>query len=245
MADSIIYKLNNLHHCILSNFAEKDCRTFPDFKTEVMKRFGFENKFGWNIMLNAIYLIDDTELAKISFQKFGLQGPARYDDPGEKYLRLYGILNAIYQQYQALSNLLELYKIDNKKEIIEELKGSRILMLRNKIASHSANYANKKSEQQNKFDVFEVYRYALSYEKIIILRNQEESDKYDLTNDLKDYDALFIDNLYKIVEKAIKKAFNNSSKFKEKLESISDEINGRIVIKDNDGKKIIIQNDII
>lgn len=242
MENTLIYRLNKLHHHILSHFAERDSKGYPDFRTEVMKRFGFENKFGWNIMLNAIYLIEDTEYAKIAFLKFGLQGPSRYDEVGERYLRLYGILNAIYQQYLALANLLELYKISNKKKIIDELRKTRVLELRNKIGSHSANYSNNLKNSEIKIDVYEVSREHLSYEEILILKNQEEFDKYDLTLDINKYDSIISKNLFIIVEKAIKKAFNNKSKFKEELDLLNEELKGNIVIKNKDNT-IIVKKD--
>ncbi|MCP4969259.1 MAG: hypothetical protein GY932_01540 [Arcobacter sp.] len=242
MNDTIIFKLNNLHHRILSHFAERDNNKYPDFRTEVMKRFGFEKIFGWNIMLNAIYLIEDTELAKISFLKFGLQGPSRYDDVGEKYLRLYGILNSIYQQYLAVSNLLELYKIPNKSKIIAEYKNTRIIELRNKIGAHSANFIEDKNSNK-KFDVFEVSRDQMNYENILILKNQEDFDKFDLYSDIKIFDKLFMKHLSGIIAKVIKKVFNNHTKFKKELDLINEEIKGNTVIKIKD-EVIIFKNNI-
>jgi hypothetical protein len=99
-----IEKYNDLQKEILSNFSNQwdgeKCKT--TFRDDVKKFYGFEKEFGWNIILNSYYVIDDTELAKKSFKQFDLQGPSRHKDIGERYLRLYGFLNSVYQQKLAI-----------------------------------------------------------------------------------------------------------------------------------------------
>ena len=136
---TIIEKLNELQKEILGNLsdnwnAENSKIIFREY---IRKQYGFEKEFGWNIILNAYYIIDDTELAKLSFYEFGLQGPSRHDDVGEKYLRLYGILNSVYQQKLAIENLMEVHKIRQSREYSKYLTENELIVLRNKIAAHS------------------------------------------------------------------------------------------------------------
>ncbi|MFV0218587.1 hypothetical protein OBK23_02720 [Empedobacter falsenii] len=94
---SIISKYKDLHNEVLSDFSIKwNPEKSKNFKSDVIKFFYFEKEFDWNILLNALYVIDDTEYAKKNYLKFKLSGPTKILDIGEQYLRLYGILNAVY-----------------------------------------------------------------------------------------------------------------------------------------------------
>lgn len=221
--NTIIEKFIDIQKEILSNFALKwdSEKSKKSFREDVQKYFCFENKFGWNIMLNSYYVINDTELAKTSFNQFGLQGPSRHSDIGERYLRLYGLLNSIYQQKVAIENLIEIFKLPNPKEFIQSLKQSEIILLRNKIASHPSNYSIIKDDSEHKFDVYEIVRADLQFDKITLLRNQNHFEYYDLEKSIKTFDKILEDILDKITSKIIKKLFRNKGKLYEELVKIN------------------------
>ena len=212
---TIIEKYNELQKEILSNFAFKwnaeKCET--TFRGDVKKFYGFEKEFGWNIILNAYYIIDDTELAKKSFNKFDLQGPSRHQDVGERYLRLYGFLNAVYQQKLAIDNLMEVHKILKHKEYSKQLSNNELLVLRNKIAAHSANYNLTKEDSEHKFDVYEISRPDLQADGVRLLRNQHDFEVFELDKAIKEFDRLIEEILSVIVGKLIKRIFNNQGKY--------------------------------
>ncbi len=64
----------------------------------------------WSFICSSMDIINDSLLGIENFIRFGIGGPTKYDDLGEKYIRLYGVLNATYIQQQALLNL---YRISN------------------------------------------------------------------------------------------------------------------------------------
>lgn len=130
MKESTIEKQIEILRTILSDIAEEDKNGSVDFIEFTNKYFGFENEFGWNILMNAFYVFEDTELSKQDFTEFGLQGPCRHNNVGEKYLRLYGILNSCYQQYLALRNLMELFKLEPREKYIAQLHESDCIKLR-------------------------------------------------------------------------------------------------------------------
>ncbi|RXP50780.1 hypothetical protein EC396_12300 [Lutibacter sp. HS1-25] len=240
--NTIIEKYNSIQKDILHNFAVKwkdeECKT--TFRDDVKKFYGFEKKFGWNILLNAFYIIDDTELAKQSFKKFELHGPSRHKDIGERYLRLYGLLNAIYQQKLAIQNLLEIYKINNKKEIIEKLANLELIDLRNKIGAHSTNFNQIKSDSEHIFDVYEISRPDLETGEIKLLRNQNHFENFDLDKMIKSFDKEIEQILCLMIGKVIKKLFNNQGKLFEKYLTINELRDGIMIIK-NGNKNIVIK----
>jgi hypothetical protein len=217
--ETTIQQFNSLQKDILSEYAQKwnGKKNKTTFRSAVKNFYGFEKDFGWNILLNSFYVIDDTELAKISFKQFELQGPSRHSDIGERYLRLYGLLNAIYQQKLAIDNLLEVHKIVNKKKLSKQLSESKIIELRNKIGAHSTNYKSERIESEHNFDVYEISRPKLDRDVISLLRNQNEFEKYDLLKDVEIFDKMIESNLSIITTKIIKKVYQNQGDFFKRL----------------------------
>lgn len=232
MKQTLIEKYNQLQKDILSDFAIKLNGEIAknEFRKEVKNFYGFESTFSWNILLNAFYIIEDTELAKNSFYKFQLQGPSRHIDYGEKYLRLYGILNAIYLQSQAIINLIEIHKINNKQLLVKKLKELDILKIRNKIGSHSSNYISEDENEENNFHVYEICRNELHSEKIILMRNQNKFEEYNLSKEIKKIDIEFENILSIILNKLLKKKLKNHNKYIERLENLDFEKNGGLIV---------------
>jgi hypothetical protein len=71
-----------------------------DIEENIRKRLKFQYKFDTIRFRSCIDLIEDTEDAICYFSKYGLQkyNPKIDREIGELYLKLYGILNAIYLQ---------------------------------------------------------------------------------------------------------------------------------------------------
>lgn len=215
MENSIIEIQIGILRSILGGIAEKELNNDLDFIKYANKYFGFDTHLGWNILMNAFYVFEDTELAKSHFEKSGVKGSNNHRDIGEKYLRLYGILNATYQQMSALINLVELFKIKSKTQISEQLKGTASIMLRNKIASHPSNYST--DFKSKSFDVYEISRPGLNSGKIRLLKNQEDFEDYELNEAIIEFNFKVEDILSKILKKFIKKKFNNQGEFHEKF----------------------------
>lgn len=226
MKESIIERQIGILRTILGEIAENDKNGLDDFIVFIKKYFGFDTDFGWNILMNAFYVFEDTELAKEDFEKFELQGPSRHKNVGEKYLRLYGILNSFYQQYLALINLMELFKLDSKESLIKQLKESNCIKLRNKIAAHSTNYSTDRNNKE--FDVYKISRPELERGKIRLLKNQNTFETYNLNESIDNFNKISQEILSKILKKFLKKKFNNQGKKYEEYIKLEKLRNGAI-----------------
>ncbi|MCU0436769.1 MAG: hypothetical protein MUC49_02575 [Raineya sp.] len=231
METTIIEKYNNLQKEILSNFAIRWDKSQDDkvFRNDVQKLYGFENTFDWNIMLNSYYIIDDTELAKKSFNEFNLQGPSRHKDIGERYLRLYGLLSSVYQQKIAIDNLMEIFKFSRKKHFQKDLSKNALLILRNKIGAHPSNYKDIQEDSEHKFDVYEISRHDLGFDKIKLLRNQVYFEEYDLNKAIQDFNTTIENILSELTKKIIKKLFRNQGPFFDSYQNINHMKQGDII----------------
>ena len=228
---SLIEKYNAIQKSILHDFSIRwNPENSKSFKGDVKKIYGFEDEFHWNILLNAFYVIDDTELAKESYQKYDLQGPSRVIEIGEFYLRLYGILNAIYLQCQAIINLVEIYKLPNKKEIQNHYKNLDIIKLRNKIGSHSSNYKSDISSGIYKHDVYEISRHDLTRNKIILLRNQKDREIYEISESIDEFNKYTQDVLSVALRKLLSKSIKNKNEYIKKLDGVDFLKDGGIII---------------
>ncbi|GAA4813518.1 hypothetical protein [Litoribaculum gwangyangense] len=226
MKESIIEKQIGILRTILGDLAENDKNGDDDFIEFTNRYFCFDTNFGWNILMNAFYVFEDTELAKSDFEKFGLQGPSRYKNTGEKYLRLYGALNSFYQQNLALINLVKLFHLSPEKEIINQLKDLDCIKLRNKIAAHSTNYS---TDLNNKgFDVYEISRPELERGKIRLLKNHDIFETYLLDELIEDFNKKVQEILSEILKKFIKKKFKNQGKHFEEFIKLEKLRNGAI-----------------
>ena len=229
MKESMIERYIELLHTILSDRAQSGKEGSGDFISYINEFFGFETEFGGNMLLNAIYVFQDTELAKKDINTFGFQGPCRHKNDGEKYLRLYGILSSVYQQRLAVINFMEIFKLAAKNEYKEMLENSDCIQLRNKIAAHPSNYQENRDD--NHFFVYEISRPELRVENVRLMKNQEQYEEYDIKKALDKFDKLIEQILTEILEKFIKKKFQNNGKYYQEFAEIEDLKKGILHIK--------------
>lgn len=197
----------------------------------------------WSFIWTSMDIIDDATLALESFLKFGLDGPTKYDDVGEKYLRLYGILSATYIQQQAIKRLYKLNNVSNPKEAFKEIDALRIREIRHKIASHPCEYLTGK--QKDKLEAYVPVRLYLSGFYIGFVNSENmEIEKISLKDHIEEHIKLMISFLDKIIEKSIITLFKGNQKklgdFDKRLEHLRIEKNGGIVIKTEKGKVTIV-----
>jgi hypothetical protein len=109
----------------------------------------------WSFICTALDVIGDTTLAISNFLEFGLEGHTDGNDFGEKYLRLYGVLNASYLQQFAVFSLYKRCNLEKLDDVKQELSNLKIYELRNKLGAHSTDYKNK--QDNKKQDLIECY----------------------------------------------------------------------------------------
>jgi len=87
----------------------------------------------WNYICVSMDIVDQTNAAIRNFLLFGLDGPTKYEDVGEGFLRLYGVLNATYIQQEAIKQICKRFGL----EADEEVNAIPIRDIRNKIGAHN------------------------------------------------------------------------------------------------------------
>ena len=110
---------------------------YEDFKPQMTKVLGLKNERDYDFIIDSLYLLEDTQLAKHDYELHGaIIGDYSESKVGEAYLRTYGVFNACYLQQQAL------IMMHNKLSLtldVKPVEGMLIFEYRTYYASHTVN----------------------------------------------------------------------------------------------------------
>jgi len=116
--------------------------TNEEIELKIKKKLKFQYECDILRFRSCIDLIEDTENSITYFSTFGLEKFNKRigKNFGEIYIKLYGILNAIYLQLNAIIEIYEICKIPNKKDIISKFRKHKIFELRNIMGAHTSDF---------------------------------------------------------------------------------------------------------
>ncbi len=194
-----------------------------DIEERIRKRLKFQYKFDIWRLRSCIDLMEDTEEAICYFSKYGLQKFNAYDnnDIGELYLKLYGILNAVFQQISCISEIFEVCRINNKSVVNKKLRELKIYELRNIAGAHTINYKETaeylpEDFQKNFFRITQIQLTAkgTNLHAVDGFQNLREYDLYGL---IMEYNKISEEILYDTCLKYLDSIFSIAKSKKDKL----------------------------
>jgi hypothetical protein len=196
----------------------------------------------WDFLCVAMDVVEDASAAIRHFLQFGLEGPTRYHDEGERYLRLYGLLSAAYNQQQAALKLFKLMNVPNPQATKAKLDGLDIRELRHKLASHSTDYANRSTQD---IETYAPVRIGLRGFSCVYSKDRGKVlYSLDLEAAVETHCRILIAVLDAVYEKAIRTLYKGQSKkldeLKERLEDLRIERDGGLVLRQPEGRKLVI-----
>ncbi len=178
----------------------------------------------WGFLCASMDIIEDASLAIDNFRKYGLGGPTKYEDYGEKYLRLYGLLNACYLQQDAIQKLCALFSIETGNQIYS----LEIRELRNKLGAHSTDFDNRLSKTKEAYSPIRVSLDGFSCE--YINKVTLKSGRTELRDSLKQHLNLINNFLDKILEKAVSLFYKDDKSKEDLLKELRIQKNGGFVL---------------
>lgn len=187
-------------------------------------------------------VVGDASGAIRNFLRFGLDGPTRYQDIGERYLRLYGLLSAAYIQQQSVIKLIELMNVPNLKATKAAFEGLEIRDLRHKLASHSTDYSNRTTQTVETYVPIQIGVGGF----ICTFTNNEHTthNVVDLRKAIEEHCRLVISVLDRTYEKAMKTLYKGQDKkiaeAAERLADLRIEKEGGLVFRVQGGPKLVI-----
>ncbi|WP_295929832.1 hypothetical protein [uncultured Xanthomonas sp.] len=179
------------------------------WKGEPAKRLKLEKEEDWSFVCVAMDILGDTGLAIGNVLSFGLDGPTKYKDTGEKYLRLYGLLGATYSQQRAALKLHKLTNCPRVKEFGDRARRLQATVLRHQIAAHSLDNMDESGQV---VAAFVPVRFDLEGFNCTVTKNRGDASKsHDLAEAIGEHCEFMADILDAIYEKCAKTFFKNDA----------------------------------
>lgn len=213
MSDSPIRKCETLIREIANEFALNYDHSKGPFKNAVKNKFKFQNDDDWSVLVSLLDVLGDTEMAKLSFERYGITEMLP-GDLGEKYLRLYGFLSAIYLQASAVINFLELVKLPGKKSYVDKIKSLGLVKLRHKLAAHTIDFADGDRKES-----YQLVRISLAH-SIVTVDSKNRFKSYSLKDLTKQFDNELTTILKNAIEKFISNGHREGKKKEKYLQSL-------------------------
>jgi hypothetical protein len=200
------------------------------------KALKLNDRRDWEFICVAMDVVGDAALALGNFLRFSLDGPARYEDVGERYLRLYGLLSAAYVQQQAVLKLYSLMNCTKPKEVQAEFNQLDIRVLRHQLASHSLDFL---APGENKTQAFVPVRIGLSGFACMVTENRGGTTRtVQLDRAIMEHCKAVTSVLDRVYEKSVKTLFkgqsNKISEFQRKLQDLRFVRDGNIILRGGD-----------
>jgi hypothetical protein len=175
----------------------------------------------WEFLCAAMDIIGDASAALDNVQRFGLSGATKYDDMGEKYLRLYGVLSATYIQQEAILTIYRIISDGNFKKIKAQFHALEIRQLRHKLSAHGTGYINTTSKAM---EAYVPLRYEIGDTYVTAVNNTtSRREKINLKEAIDIHVALVIETLDHLIGKAIDRLYKGrDDKKKKHLEKLKD-----------------------
>ena len=213
-----------------------------DFHDYIKNALKLNKPEDWSFICSSMDIVNDSLLGLENFIRFGMDGPTKYDDLGEKYIRLYGALNATYIQQQAILNI---YRISNTPDVTDAEKKINALSIRDarhKLGAHSVDYENKQTSQTESFVPVRLTLGGMACE---YFNNRTlSSSSIDLSAALHEHLSLMNDMYKSIYEKFVKTIYkSNQEKYEELIDKLSDgEVlrSGGTVLRNENGEKVFV-----
>lgn len=238
----ILEKYNDSFRDVVTGKLNKIPDEIEKFHLHVKTIFKLSKEEDFNFLLTAMDIVGDTNMAFSHFLRFGLDGETRYEDKGEAYIRLYGLLNASYIQQQAILNLYRICHVPNFKNAKEKTLNLNIRDARHKLGAHCNDFSNGISELES----FVPIRMSLSGFTCEYFNNSDSSfhtiNIKELCFEHLNLMAEFYDQIY---EKFVNVLYKSNP---EKVQSLMKEIEtprlereGNIVVEIGEENKIIVK----
>lgn len=175
--------------------AGHDVKNESNFEDEYKKWLKFQKQTDWKKYRASVDLLVDTEYALISAFEFQLGYlKSEHRDIGEMYLRLYGILNAVYLQMGAFESIANLLNYPKRIQIRDAFKEIDIFKLRNIAGAHTVDYKyaekgvseNQVNGKRTSFRIIQIHLEKTG-SNIVALDENNMSFKFNLIELLSEY----------------------------------------------------------
>lgn len=231
---------NDAYRHLVNDKAGRANSERENFAEYIKGSLKLNNESDWGFLCASMDVIDDSLLGIENFLKFGIDGPTRYDDVGEKYIRLYGALNATYLQQQAIINLFRISNSEKPTFAQEQINNLSIRTIRHKIGAHAVDYDNKR---ENITESFVPVRFTLSGMTCSYYNNRTlKKETVNLQDAIAEHLDLMASLYATLYEKSVNTIYkSNPEKISLLMRNVFDgkaKLSGDVVVRNSNGEVI-------
>ncbi len=161
-------------------------------------------------------VIWDSDTAIVHFQNLSRRKKNEQGQLWEEYLKLYGVLSAVYIQRSSLLNLHEIFKLPHKKSTEEKFERLNIIFLRHCISAHPIDCLDEGDSKPYKIDRSSI----ADYGNIIVRDQNNNAVAYDVYWSILEYKSNAEDLFDEICQKMLRHLYNS-----EHLTTLVNELN--------------------
>lgn len=183
------------------------------FLSKTKERFRFDNDNGWKFLTSSLDTIGDSNFAIIVY--LNSKSDNKTLNSGMEYLKLYGVLSAVYIQQQSILKLLELFKVNDLNAKKKEFEVLEITFLRHCISAHPINY--DLSGEKVSFKIVRSSRHQNG--KVEVCDQSNSFTTHDIFQALETYKIVAENMMKTISEKLIENTYKSADNKIEELKS--------------------------
>lgn len=196
-----------------------------DYTTKLSKKFKLNPQYEYTIIEAFYWTLEDSEIAIQNFKEYGIGGITKLgNNEGERYLRLYGLLAAVYNQRSAIVKMYEVFDLGTHKQLKDDFRKLAIIEARHMVASHAFDYVSL----DKKKDYFRISRPTLNDDEKLLILGKNGSHELNVLSALQEFQE-FINQKYKMIgAHLIARFYQEGSDKHDKLSKMLDYISRKI-----------------
>jgi len=187
-----------------------------DFIDYMKKQLKLNKREDFHFLCTCMDLLEDTILATKSY----IEETNVKNDIGEKYLRLYGLLNAVYIHANSIIEMYRIVNMQNSKKFRNSVHSLRVIKIRNKLGSHGSSYI----EDDENISTYVISRVELNNQNVTFFNNKNlKREQLNIISLLEEYICFMNGAMKTICTKLISTIYkSNENKIGEYVNKIND-----------------------
>lgn len=210
-----------IHPATQEEFEKEKSKPNGSLSEAMQIKFGSTNLEALPLLHSAQDILGDSDIAIEEFKEYIIKRDVL--PTSEMYLLIYGVLNAVYIQVQALETFYDIFNIDKDSSKLPDIKKLSIMQLRHKVAAHPLNYGRTRKTPES----FRLIRASVTDpQSISVMNHRNEVEEFNILKGLEEFSSqkelLLNDFIKKVVGNFHSSDLTKKNKLLKKLQLIAD-----------------------